>query len=190
MKLNHCQLHRLYCGKDPNGIPSAITILQPFVEAILQGLKRVENRKRPCFSLHDAVYKHPPTPPQTQCRFCPNAVAVDTTSNTPNTPGEGKVTKLKCTHWIHVTEENSRKRPKTPRKLAPSQSDSSDESESDDEYYSTEEEGAYQYNTRSRRKGSSDDLSTGSGRKRKRDHKEMDDYDGNHPHSSVSDRIN
>ena len=93
---------------------------------------------------------------------------------------------MQCTHWVHVTEENSRKRPKTPRKLAPSQ-DSSDESESDEEYYTTEDEGKYQYNTRSkgRRKHGSDGDVAGSGRKRKRS--ENDHYDGNHPRSSVCD---
>eukprot|EP01084_Bolivina_argentea_P263111 445210_1 len=82
----HTYGDQLYFGKDPNGIPAAITILQPFVEGILRGIKRVENRKAPFFRLHDnkLLYKHPIAPKQTKCRFCPSD-------------------KSKCVYWAHFS---------------------------------------------------------------------------------------
>jgi len=190
---------QLYFGRGSNGIPSAITILQPFVEAMLRKLKMVENRKRPCFSLHDTVYKHPVTPPETQCRFCPDpststtatsASPSSTSTSTTTAGGEGP-SKPKCTHWIHVSDENSRKRPKTRRKLAPSQSDSSDEETESEEYYSSEEEGTYEYHTRSKGKKARDekgdedgDVAMKGNRKRKRHEVDTDDCDGDHMRSS------
>eukprot|EP01083_Nonionella_stella_P150936 481613_1 len=139
--------NRLYFGKDPNGTPSAITILQPFVEAILCGAKKVENRKRPCFRLHHSavLYKHPKAPDPTQCRFCPS---------------DG----TKCASWVHVTDDSSRKRRlRNHSKVTtpPSESDEEEDDDDDDddvnlseteEDYSSEEEYKREYNTRSRRK--------------------------------------
>eukprot|EP01084_Bolivina_argentea_P108869 194584_1 len=84
---------KLYLGKDPNGVPSAITILQPFVESILRGIKRVENRKKPCFQLHTnkLLYTHPIAPKEMLCRFCPLDSSV-------------------CTFWGHtcISKDNSK----------------------------------------------------------------------------------
>eukprot|EP01084_Bolivina_argentea_P108867 194582_1 len=82
---------QLYFGK--NGVVSAVTILQPFVEGILRGVKRTENRKRPIFRIHDnkKLYKHPTKPTQTRCRFCPD----DGTD---------------CVYWAHVNTDNIQKR--------------------------------------------------------------------------------
>ena len=49
-----------------------MTIQQPFAEAILRGIKKVENRSRPIFPLHfeSEYYQKPKKPKKIQCRFC------------------------------------------------------------------------------------------------------------------------
>ena len=54
--------------KENGALYSAITIKQPFVEAILCGIKKVENRKRPIFRLTNTGRIM--LPQQIQCRFC------------------------------------------------------------------------------------------------------------------------
>lgn len=77
---------KLYFGEQ--GIPSAITIQQPFAEAILCGVKKYENRKRSLFPLHPEFKRSPPVPDITECRFCPDGDA-------------------KCTHWVHVSAKTT-----------------------------------------------------------------------------------
>ncbi len=80
-------IYRLYLGKDDK--IAAVTILQPFVEGILRGVKRVENRKKSMFTLHlKSFYQHPKPPNQTQCRFCPETEM--------------------CTSWIHIGKSQSK----------------------------------------------------------------------------------
>ena len=66
-KWNQLYGNKLFKEKDKN-IYRAITILQPFAEAILLGIKTVENKKRPTFRLSntDVISK----PSIKQCRFC------------------------------------------------------------------------------------------------------------------------
>ena len=145
-KLTHRLPHRLYFGKNERQIPSAITILQPFVEAILRGLKGVENRKRPFFKLHanKSLYQHPTAPKQTQCRFCPPDLSKDGTVKP-------------CVYWAHAKETSSRNRRASKPPLTPisTQSDDTEEDSDGDEtsaYYSSDENGKIEYVTRSKLK--------------------------------------
>jgi len=103
-KLEQWQLQygdRLYVGE--SDIPCAMTIHQPFVEAILSRLKKYENRKRPMFPLHPLLKPSPPSPDMTECRFClspqPQIAQTKTTSTTTTT--------LKCTYWAHSVKSAS-----------------------------------------------------------------------------------
>ena len=83
---------------DNGKCPIAITIHQPFVEAILRKEKKYENRKQKIFHLHTDKKRYPlPKPPKdgTKCRFCIDG------SN--------------CNHWVHKkqTKKKSNRKRKT-----------------------------------------------------------------------------
>ena len=71
-----------------NDVISALTIQQPFVEAIIKRIKKTENRSRSIFSIHcplcneHAQYQQPCKPITVQCKFCPQ-------------------NKQMCSFWLH-----------------------------------------------------------------------------------------
>ena len=110
---------KLYFGEQPDQIPIAVTIHQPFAEAILRKEKKYENRKKRIFHLHSnkKLYPLPPTPEMTQCRFCPrddehSHPEYDNNNNNSNNNnsnngdnGVGGDNDNQCTHWAHQPEE-------------------------------------------------------------------------------------
>ena len=91
IKQHHDQL---YVGEQP----LALTIHQPFLDAILRRKKKFENRKVRTFHLHPnkAVAPLPPVPKPTLCKFCPSD-------------------NDKCISWIHVSESKKKTKKKSKR---------------------------------------------------------------------------
>ena len=80
---------------DINQRISAISIQQPFAEAITRGIKTIENRSTPYIKLHcdKTRYQHPSKPLKIQCRFC-------------NTNSDD------CDFWLHQKENKKNKKQK------------------------------------------------------------------------------